>query len=96
MIGGAETVRCRRLRTLNVVVSLLLAAAGRLRDPREQCAGAPRDRVPARQPRQRVLGATLPETVFSLRIGPAVAPESVTLTPRLNAPLFRFVFACPY
>ena len=67
------TVRYRRLRALNVVVGLLLAAEGVYMLLASNALAFPVTASYLRDDPVNVLGATLPETVFSVPIGPAVA-----------------------
>ena len=73
MIVRNGTVRYPRLRTLNVVVGLLLAAEGVYMIFASNALALPVTASYLRDDPVNVLGATLPETVFAVRIGPAVA-----------------------
>ena len=73
MIVRNGTVRYPRLRTLNVVVGLLLAAEGVYMIFASNSLALPVTASYLRDDPVNVLGATPPETVFALRIGPAVA-----------------------
>ncbi len=67
------TVRYRGLRTLNIAVGLLLATEGVYMLLASNALALPVTASYLRDDPVNVLGATLPETVFSVRIGPAVA-----------------------
>jgi hypothetical protein len=73
VIATDQAARYRRLRTLNVVVGLLLAAEGVFMILASNALALPVTASYLRDDPIAVLGATLPEKVFSLRIGPAVA-----------------------